>query len=113
MTQVPADPLDGRSTSIEVLEGAAVEIQRDQGIMCILRHDGTPVLKITGLPKPLPELAKTHFTIDITEQGAAVFHCIETPTIGIAETRVPCVGQIFASLQKSGIRTVREHARRI
>jgi hypothetical protein len=90
--QIPADPVDERSSGTEILESMAVEIHHDQGTICVYRHDRTPLIKITGLPTPLPELSKAQFTIDIAEQGAK-FHYAETPSTCIAETRIPSPAQ--------------------
>jgi hypothetical protein len=54
--QTPADPKDQRSSGTTTIESTALEIQNDRGIIYVYRRDGAPLLKITGLPTPVPDL---------------------------------------------------------
>jgi hypothetical protein len=74
--QTPADPKDQRSSSTETIESTALEIQHDRGIVYVYRRDGSPLLKITGLPTPVPDLAAEssashQLTIEIVTAAAA------------------------------------------
>ena len=71
--QRPADPKDERSQSTETIESTALEIQHDRRIVHVYRRDGSPLLKITGLPTPVPDLGNdsspTHqLTIEIAQR---------------------------------------------
>jgi hypothetical protein len=93
MRQKPADSIDGHYTNKQVVESTAVEIQCDRGILYVYGHDGTPLLKITGLPKPIPDVSDgQHYTrqltIDIREHGA-VCNWGPTPTVVTGNNPIP------------------------
>lgn len=74
--QTPADPKDQRSPTTETIESTALEIQHDRGIVYLYRRDGSPLLKITGLPTPVPDLGSDsspghQLTIEIVSPAAS------------------------------------------
>lgn len=85
MNQTPADLLSGRTTSKEVVPHTELEIQHDRGILYLYAQDGTPLIKITGLPKTMPQLVDDQrhlrqLTIEIHDPGA-VCNWGRTPTV--------------------------------
>ena len=77
-----ADPKDERTRTTETIDGTAVEVQHDRGIIYVYRRDGSPLLKITGLSIPVPELGE--LTIEIVTRADserdAYLGAIERPT---------------------------------
>lgn len=69
------DPSEGCNSTTQRLQSTMVEILHDRGIIYVYARDGTTLLKITGLPKPIPEIGDDHrcirqLTIDIHEHCA-------------------------------------------
>lgn len=56
MRQTAADPKDPRTRTTQTIEGTAVEIHHDSGTVSVLRSDGSPMLTITGMQTPIPDL---------------------------------------------------------
>lgn len=85
--QTPADPKDHRSPNKQTIESTALEIQHDRGIIYVYRRDGLPLLKITGLPTPIAELANDsgaahQLTIEIVSRPA---NSETGPYLGVVE----------------------------
>lgn len=105
MTQTPVDPIDSRSMARQLVRGAELEIQHDRGVIYVYAHDGMPLLKITGLPRPIPELADSHphvrhLILEVRDQTAV---CYSHPAQNAVPPDVPTV-----ELSLDEFRTARE-----
>ena len=81
----PLDPKDNRSGSKQIIESTALEIQHDRGVIYVYCRDGSPLLKITGLPRPVPfcdSPAGRQLTIEIV---AADVNCGWMPHLGAVQ----------------------------
>jgi hypothetical protein len=81
------------TTSTEVVERTTIQIQHDRGILYAYANDGKPVLKITGLPRPVPRLSDgdegcRQLTIEIRQEGA-VCNWGPAPTVITPNNPVP------------------------
>ena len=74
--QTPADPKDTRTASNQTIHSTALEIQHDRGVIYVYNRDGSPLLKITGLPRPIPHAcadlpgSEQQLTIEVLVNGA-------------------------------------------
>src|SRR3954471_15137601 len=76
-------------TNTQVIENTTIEIHQDRGIIRVYGQHGTPLLNITGLPKPIPEAgAGEQLTIEIREPGA-VCNWGPTPTVITGSNPIP------------------------
>jgi hypothetical protein len=73
-------------TSNQVIGNATVHIQHDRGILYVYAADGTPLLKITGLPRTLEEL-------DAAQKGHEL-------KIDIITQDASCAGSYFATTER-------------
>jgi hypothetical protein len=92
MPQAFSEPA-GNTTVAEVVEKATIEIQHERGILYVYAQDGKPLLKITGLPRPVPRLTNgdhivRQLTIDIRHE-ATVCNWGPTPTVITPNNPVP------------------------
>ena len=90
MLPTPAEPTDRYCTGKEVIQRTTVEFQHDRGIVYVYRDDGSPVLKITGMPNRIPEIGGTHnlqLTVDVRD--GAVCNWALTPTLVTGTPPIP------------------------
>ena len=90
MRQPSADTSNARFPNIQQIENATIEIHQDQGIISVSGQDGKPLLDITGLPRPVPEIneGQPQLTIEIREHGA-VCNWGPTPTVVTGSNPIP------------------------
>ena len=73
MKAMRRQPADRHSAATEVLQRTTVEFQHDRGIVYVYGNDGSPLLKITGLPKHIPQLRDAgdlrQLTVDIGDSA--------------------------------------------
>jgi hypothetical protein len=87
------DPAKSTSATTETIESTRVEIQHDRGILYVYGRDGKPLLKITGLPRPIPRLKEVDggprpLTIEIRQQGV-ICNWGATPTVVTPSNPIP------------------------
>ena len=83
--QTRAGPKDNGTPSKQTIESTALEIQHDRGVIYVYGRDGSPLLNVTGLPRPIPDCdspAGRQLTIDIVTAGVS---CGWTPHVGAVE----------------------------
>ena len=90
MSQTSADTSDTPFTNVHVVGSATIEIHQDSGMVRVYGQDGKPLLHLTGLPRPVPEVGSEgqQLTVEIRDHGA-VCNWGPTPTVVTGSNPIP------------------------
>jgi hypothetical protein len=103
---------DSPTTTGRVIRNTSIEIQSDRGILYVYREDGMPLLKITGLPRHLPDLVESaerghELNIEVIEPHEAMQQVRYTAAISMPQE--PATESTAESLLKQAGATLAPH----